>query len=223
MSTVAFIRRMLDAGFSHDDALKAAEAFEATASAPRSKGAERTARWRANKPSQNVTCDAGDALSSPEGSSPTPPSPKPHQSIPPSPPKGGSSPAAKAEFETVFWPIYPNKVGKPDALKAFVRARERVDLETMMAGLRAYVSKTDDRPWCNPSTFLNQDRWNDRPAQVLRREAPRRERTILDVIDERLDLANANIFDALRTIDAEPSRREPSPPDLRLIADASRH
>lgn len=35
MSTVAFIRRMLDAGFTHDDALRAAEAFEATASTAR--------------------------------------------------------------------------------------------------------------------------------------------------------------------------------------------
>lgn len=30
MSTVVFIRRLLDAGFSHDEALRAAEAFEAT-------------------------------------------------------------------------------------------------------------------------------------------------------------------------------------------------
>jgi hypothetical protein len=49
-----------------------------------------------------------------------------------------------------------------------------------------------------------------------------RERTILDVIDERLERDN-DIFGALRTIDIEPSRRESSPPDLRLVADASRH
>lgn len=63
-----------------------------------------------------------------------------------------------------FWEIYPNKVGKPDALKAFSKALKRTDLETMLVGLRVYTEKTDDRPWCNPSTWLNQDRWNDRPS-----------------------------------------------------------
>ncbi|ASS55894.1 HNH endonuclease [Rhizobium leguminosarum] len=46
MSTVAFIRRMLDAGFSHEDALKAAEAFEAVVYIPRSKAAIRQERYR---------------------------------------------------------------------------------------------------------------------------------------------------------------------------------
>jgi len=42
------------------------------------------------------------ALSSPSGSSPTPPSPNPHQSIPPSPPKGGSSPAEVDQVVSAF-------------------------------------------------------------------------------------------------------------------------
>nr|WP_313010760.1 DUF1376 domain-containing protein [Brucella intermedia] len=77
-----------------------------------------------------------------------------------------------SEFESHFWPIYPNKVGKPVARTAFIKARAKVDLETIMAGLRAYVSKTDDRAWCNPSTWLNQERWADAPAQVPRGHAP---------------------------------------------------
>lgn len=63
-----------------------------------------------------------------------------------------------------FWSLYPNKVGKRDAEKAFAKAIQRADLETIMAGLRRYVAKTDDRPWCNPATWLNQDRWEDQPA-----------------------------------------------------------
>jgi hypothetical protein len=35
-----------------------------------------------------------------------------------------------------------------------------------MAGLEKYIAKTDDRPWCNPATWIHQDRWNDQPAQV---------------------------------------------------------
>jgi hypothetical protein len=30
---------------------------------------------------------------------------------------------------------------------------------------RRYIGKTDDRPWCNPATWLNQERWADQPAQ----------------------------------------------------------
>jgi uncharacterized protein YdaU (DUF1376 family) len=81
-------------------------------------------------------------------------------------------PDLKTEFESHFWPLYPNKVGKPDGLRAFVKARQRADLETMISGLQRYVGKTDDRPWCNPSTWLNQDRWNDQPAQVARGQPP---------------------------------------------------
>ncbi|HEX2653540.1 MAG TPA: hypothetical protein VHN11_07810 [Xanthobacteraceae bacterium] len=67
-----------------------------------------------------------------------------------------------------FWSEWPNKVGKPAAEKSFRSAIKRgakpLDIQE---GLRAYVrSKPPDRPWLNPATFLNQNRWEDRPAQV---------------------------------------------------------
>ncbi len=132
------------------------------------------------------TVSDGDAnLSSPSGSSPKPLSPNPHQSIPPSPPKGGSSPAVQVEFDRDIWPIYPHKVGKPVALAAFVKARQRASLETVLSGLQVYVAKTDDRPWCNLSTWLNQDRWNDQPAQVARGQPPPREPDLADFFLEK--------------------------------------
>lgn len=71
------------------------------------------------------------------------------------------------EFEKVFWPASPHKVGKAAALKAFVAARKRCELEPLMAGMAAYVrDKPADRPWCNPATWLNQDRWLDQPARA---------------------------------------------------------
>ncbi|AMM84773.1 hypothetical protein AZF01_10735 [Martelella sp. AD-3] len=41
-----------------------------------------------------------------------------------------------------------------------------------MDGLKRYVAKRDDRPWCNLSTWLNQDRWTDRPAAAPARAPP---------------------------------------------------
>src|SRR5262249_23924665 len=67
----------------------------------------------------------------------------------------------------VFWMRYPHKVGKAEAKRAFERAMKgQVDFGTLMDGLERYREKRDDRPWCNPSTWLNQARWDDRPNEV---------------------------------------------------------
>lgn len=76
-----------------------------------------------------------------------------------------------AEFEQ-FWRVFPNKVGKRAAEKSFIAALKRVSFADLMAGLAAYVNKSDDRHWCNPTTWLNQDRWLDRPAQRTARASP---------------------------------------------------
>lgn len=80
------------------------------------------------------------------------------------------------EFATVFWPEYPHKVGRPEAQTAFRKARlgerprgkpprQPATLDAIMEGLRRYVAgHQPDRQWLNPASFLNQDRWTDRPA-----------------------------------------------------------
>jgi len=75
-------------------------------------------------------------------------------------------PSSDFEFED-FWNLWPNKVGKPAALRAFVAARKRAGLDAIVEGVFAYIrDKPPDRPWLNPATFLNQNRWEDQPAQV---------------------------------------------------------
>ena len=76
--------------------------------------------------------------------------------------------ALSYDFEFAdFWNLWPNKVGKPAALKAFVGARKRAGLDAIVEGVFAYIrDKPPDRPWLNPATFLNQNRWEDQPAQV---------------------------------------------------------
>jgi Protein of unknown function (DUF1376) len=65
-----------------------------------------------------------------------------------------------------FWKQYPHKVGKREAQKSFdaVLRQKRATFEDLTCGLERYIAKTDDRPWCNPATWLNQDRWQDEPA-----------------------------------------------------------
>lgn len=66
-----------------------------------------------------------------------------------------------------FWEAYPHKVGKASARAAFEKAKRKVSLADLLAGVGRYVaSKPADRPWCNPSTFINQERWLDRPAAI---------------------------------------------------------
>jgi hypothetical protein len=125
---------------------------------------ERYEKGNSEQNQQSVTHVTRDLLS-PEGSSPKPLSPKP-LSTPSS--LRSEDARAREEFHENFWPRYPNKVGKADAERSFAKARRQASLAAILAGLDRYVAKTDDRPWCNPATWLNQARWTDQPAEVPR-------------------------------------------------------
>ena len=65
---------------------------------------------------------------------------------------------------------YPHKVGRAAAEKAFakVRACDSVSLETLLQAIERYrMLKPPDHAWCNPATWLNQARWEDKPATSL--------------------------------------------------------
>lgn len=115
MSTVAFIKNMIDLGFSAEDAIRAAEAYEATAAnAPRarSKAADRQARYeerKRQKASENVRDDASDATDDADASLPLPPSPQTPQPPtpsreynPPLPPSAGSRRKPKVSLPDGF-------------------------------------------------------------------------------------------------------------------------
>lgn len=65
-----------------------------------------------------------------------------------------------------FWKVYPRKVGKKDAKKAFEKALKSTDAETM---IRAVIAQKSSGQWTrdngqyipNPATWLNQGRWDD--------------------------------------------------------------
>ncbi|WP_029061923.1 hypothetical protein [Labrenzia sp. DG1229] len=73
-------------------------------------------------------------------------------------------PSSEEQFEE-WYADYPHKVGRGAALKAFKTVIKKTDLETLKTGLQQYVlTKPADRSWCNPATWLNQERWADQPA-----------------------------------------------------------
>lgn len=158
-------------------------ADEARKEQKRENNAERQRRFRERNAVSRVTGVTNAHTPSPSEVSPHTPLPKNPNPIPPSAPKGASSPTVFSQF----WEIYPHKVGKRDAEKAFVQALKRDSFENIMAGLRRYIAKTDDRPWCNPSTFLNQDRWLDAPSNApppRHSAAPPRRQNAFEAYDE---------------------------------------
>ena len=88
--------------------------------------------------------------------------------------------ANQQKFE-MFWLAYLLKVGKGAAFKAFVQAMKKTSLEAILEALEAQKAERAARErlglwnpsWKHPSTWLNQECWNDAPktADELQKEA----------------------------------------------------
>jgi len=63
----------------------------------------------------------------------------------------------------VFWKIYPRKVGKQAAQKAFIKALKVAQLEEILAGAERYANDPNrvDAFTAHPTTWLNAGRWAD--------------------------------------------------------------
>lgn len=64
-----------------------------------------------------------------------------------------------------FWAIYPRKVSKPDARKAWTTALKRTDAQTVIDGAHRYADDPNRDPSYtkHPGTWLRNDCWNDGP------------------------------------------------------------
>lgn len=68
-----------------------------------------------------------------------------------------------------FWAVYPRKKGKGQARKAFEKALEKTDLETIIAGVHAYMEHedmSDPQFIAHPTTWLNGERWDDEHVEA---------------------------------------------------------
>lgn len=81
----------------------------------------------------------------------------------------------KAEFEEL-WKLYPNKKGKENALKAYIKARKEGTEEiTVRQGIENYVADikkkgTDKKYILYGSTYFNGHRWEDEFTEPVKRE-----------------------------------------------------
>ena len=74
-----------------------------------------------------------------------------------------SSTAVDGQFD-LFWAIYPRKIGKGAALKAFKTATKTADPQTIIDHATLYAAQRagqDPQYTCHPTTWLNQQRWLD--------------------------------------------------------------
>lgn len=70
------------------------------------------------------------------------------------------------EFEKQFWPIYPRKVSKGEAFKAFKTARKKADFESILSGAIRYAKSRqgeDANFTKHASSWLNAECWKDEP------------------------------------------------------------
>lgn len=67
-----------------------------------------------------------------------------------------------------FWSVYPRKVGKGHARKAWEKAIQKTSPTTIIAGATKYRDDRHRDPQftAHPSTWLNGERWDDQPTET---------------------------------------------------------
>ncbi len=132
---------------------------------------------RPRKNSNGLENRAGSAGQNPPGKlSPSPPSspssPSSDEDTPVAPKGAGKRVKAKKPPEyshafSQFWDLYPHKVAKDAAWKAWLKLIEQGRMpafQVIADAIAAYIAaKPSDRSWANPATWLNGGRWMDAP------------------------------------------------------------
>jgi hypothetical protein len=92
------------------------------------------------------------------------PEPSLSSSLPDHPPAGADE--FDSEFEPI-WEIYPRKVGKGAARRAFRAARKKTDLASIVSGIKRMPLPSDPKYIPHLATWLNHERWSDGAVQAI--------------------------------------------------------
>jgi hypothetical protein len=90
------------------------------------------------------------------------------EGMPAEPPPAAARRAKNTPGFDEFWTIYPRKVGKKAAQKAWIKAiQDKPDIMAIIAAARRYAADprriTDPQYTAHPATWLNQGRYDDEP------------------------------------------------------------
>lgn len=99
---------------------------------------------------------------------------RPTTDTPPCPPEGEEEPPGDWTF-AAFWGVYPRRVGKAAAERAWAKAIKRAPRWKIIRGARLYAEERADvarrrgqaeadRFTAHPATWLNAGRWDDEPT-----------------------------------------------------------
>jgi hypothetical protein len=87
----------------------------------------------------------------------------------------------------MFWNVYPRKVGKQAAIKAFTKAIKSASVEDIVAGASRYADDPNrsDTFTAHPTTWLNAGRWADGPLPERIKTADEKRAEEKRIIEER--------------------------------------
>lgn len=153
MSTIAVaVKHLLACGASHEAVVRAVEEMEA-----RRRNHERDRKREYRSRLSHLSRDNGT-----KERSPTPPK----ENKPPVSPTEKHAP--RGEFDQ-FWEVYPRKVAKGAAKKAYRNALKRATAEEILAGAKRYakfLAGSDPQFIAHAASWLNADRWLDEPDKL---------------------------------------------------------
>jgi hypothetical protein len=164
---------LLKTGLTVEQQILVNELALAAADAQRAGDDRRKSRERKRLSRANVTGQSQDS----HRTSPSPSSPPmiKNSSTPlSSPPPVSIKPSENPLFEE-FWKVYPRKVEKGVARKAWKNALKRATAEEIIAGAKRYAAlKLDLEFTKHPGPWLNADRWLDEGPKVVDFGGPKR-------------------------------------------------
>ena len=91
-------------------------------------------------------------------------------------PKKRDRSAGSAEFEN-FWLVYPRKINRAVALKAFEKATRKTEADLIISAVRGYKFADDEQFIPHPATWLNQERWIDGTPTSVRPQVTEAEKS----------------------------------------------
>ena len=91
-------------------------------------------------------------------------------------PKKRDRSAGSAEFKN-FWLVYPRKINRAVALKAFEKATRKTEADLIITAVRGYKFADDEQFIPHPATWLNQERWIDGTPTSIRPQVTEAEKS----------------------------------------------